>query len=203
MSIDLHYIILLWLLFSLWKIGCESFYTCFLNTKTFIFYTQKLVPNQNIFPNIHFLLSRFIYIVNLQSSIINWCTFPKAQFWDRYASSMDTVGSSSQAGWSVGRGLPHPIQTGPLYNGFQFSFPGVKQPGHGVDHIRPFCAKHKERVELCLYYPSGPSWLVIGWTAPYFIGIVAESRGLKSFKFNNYTFLGFVIKTVKYTYWCV
>jgi hypothetical protein len=41
------------------------------------------------------------------------------------------------------------------------SFPGVKRPGRGVDHTPPSSAEVKERVELYLYSPSGPSWLVL------------------------------------------
>jgi len=37
------------------------------------------------------------------------------------------------------------------------SFPGVKRAGPGVDHSR---AEVKERVELYLYSPSGPSYLL-------------------------------------------
>jgi len=44
------------------------------------------------------------------------------------------------------------------------SFPGVKRSGRGVDHPPPSSAEVKERVELYLYSPSGPSWPVIGWT---------------------------------------
>jgi hypothetical protein len=36
------------------------------------------------------------------------------------------------------------------------SFPGVKRPGHGIDHPRPSYAKVKERIELYLYSPYGP-----------------------------------------------
>jgi len=50
----------------------------------------------------------------------------------------------------------------PLYNGHQVSFPGVKRPGHGVDHPSPSSIEVKERVELRLYSPSGPSWPVYG-----------------------------------------
>jgi hypothetical protein len=44
------------------------------------------------------------------------------------------------------------------------SFPGVKRPGRGVDHPPPSCAEVKEKVELNLYSPSGPSWPVLGRT---------------------------------------
>jgi len=46
------------------------------------------------------------------------------------------------------------------------SFPGVKRPGRGVDHPPPSSAEVKERVELYLYPPFGPSWPVIGLTVP-------------------------------------
>jgi hypothetical protein len=42
------------------------------------------------------------------------------------------------------------------------SFPGVQQPGRGVDHPPPFRAEVKESVELYVYSPPGPSWPVIG-----------------------------------------
>jgi len=43
-----------------------------------------------------------------------------------------------------------------------WSFLGVKQPRQGVDQQPPSNAKVKERVELYLYSPSGPSWPVTG-----------------------------------------
>ena len=46
------------------------------------------------------------------------------------------------------------------------SFPGVKRAGHGVDHPPPSGAEVKERVELYLYSPFGPSWPVLGWSLP-------------------------------------
>jgi hypothetical protein len=42
------------------------------------------------------------------------------------------------------------------------SFPVVKRPGRGVDHLSSSSAEVKERVELYLYSPSGPSWSVMG-----------------------------------------
>ena len=44
------------------------------------------------------------------------------------------------------------------------SFPGVKRQGRGADHPPPTSAEVKERVELYLYSPFGPSWPVIGKT---------------------------------------
>jgi hypothetical protein len=39
---------------------------------------------------------------------------------------------------------------------------GVKRPGRGVDHPPPSSDEIKERVDLYLYSPSGPSWPVLG-----------------------------------------
>jgi hypothetical protein len=39
---------------------------------------------------------------------------------------------------------------------------GVKRPGRGVDHPPPPSDEFKQRVELNLYSPSGPSWPVLG-----------------------------------------
>jgi len=55
-----------------------------------------------------------------------------------------------------------PLQTGPgahpaFYTMSTRSFPEVKRPARGVNHP-PSSAKVKERVELYLYSPSGPSW---------------------------------------------
>jgi len=44
-----------------------------------------------------------------------------------------------------------------LYNGHWVSFPGLKQPGCGIDHQSSSGAKVKERVELYLCSPSGLS----------------------------------------------
>jgi hypothetical protein len=53
-----------------------------------------------------------------------------------------------------------------LYNGYRVSFPGVKLPEYGVNHPPPSNAEIKERVELYLYSPCGPSWPVLGRTLP-------------------------------------
>jgi len=47
--------------------------------------------------------------------------------------------------------------------------PGVKRPGHGVDRPPPSSAEVKERVQLYLYSPSGPSWSVLEQTLPFIL----------------------------------
>jgi len=42
------------------------------------------------------------------------------------------------------------------------SFPGVKPPGHGIDHPPPPSAEVKGSIEIYFYSPSGPSWPVLG-----------------------------------------
>jgi hypothetical protein len=71
----------------------------------------------------------------------------------------------------VGARFSPPVQTGPgaypaSYPMGTGSFPGVKRQGRGVDHPLPSSAEVKERVELYLYSPYGPSWPVLGWTLP-------------------------------------
>jgi len=71
-----------------------------------------------------------------------------------------------------------------LYIGYLFTFSVVKRPGGGVDHPPTSTAEVKERVELYLYSPSGPSWPVIGWPLPlplplplYVIFVLTYFRG--------------------------
>jgi len=59
-----------------------------------------------------------------------------------------------------------PVQTGPGAHQASYamgagSFPGLKRPGRGVDHPTPYSAEVKERVDLHIYSPSGPSWPVL------------------------------------------
>jgi hypothetical protein len=45
-------------------------------------------------------------------------------------------------------------------------FLGVKRLGYDADHPPTSSAEVKERVELYLYSPSGPSWPVLGLNLP-------------------------------------
>jgi hypothetical protein len=53
-----------------------------------------------------------------------------------------------------------------LYNGYRV-IPGGKVAGAWRWPSTPSSAKVKERVQLYLYSPSGPSWPVPGWTLPF------------------------------------
>ena len=60
--------------------------------------------------------------------------------------------------------------------------------GHGVDHPSPYSAEVKERVQLYAYFPSVPSWQVIGWNLSFYI-ITTVFEGLKITTLNRYTII--------------
>jgi hypothetical protein len=68
-----------------------------------------------------------------------------------------------------------------LCYGYRFSFPGVKRPGRGVEHPPPSSSEIKERVQLYPYFPSGPSWQVIGWTLR-FNGVMSHPGSMLRFE---------------------
>jgi len=80
-------------------------------------------------------------------------------------------GPNSGEGWGPNSGegkifcaCPAPPWGPPslLYNQYQVSFPGVKQPGCGLDHPPPLSStKVNGKVELYLYSHFGPSWPVL------------------------------------------
>jgi hypothetical protein len=57
-----------------------------------------------------------------------------------------------------------------LYNGYRLSFLEVQRLQHAFDHPPPSSAEVKERVELYLYFLSGPSWPVLRRTLPFYRG---------------------------------
>ena len=82
------------------------------------------------------------------------------------ATSYELDGLGIESRW--GRDIPHPSRTGLLAHPASCtmgtgSFPGVKRPGHGVNHPPLSSPEVKERVELYVYSLSVPSWQVIWW----------------------------------------
>jgi hypothetical protein len=92
---------------------------------------------------------------------------------------LPSVGRGSSVGIATRYGLDGPggripvgarysasVQTGPrvhpaFYTRGTGSYPGVTRPGRAVDHPPTSNAEVKERVELYLYSPTGPSWPVL------------------------------------------
>jgi hypothetical protein len=72
------------------------------------------------------------------------------------ATSCGLDGPEIQSRW--GRHFPHPSKPA---RHLTASFLRVKRPRRGVNHPPPSTAEVKERVELCLYFPSEPSWPVL------------------------------------------
>ena len=92
-------------------------------------------------------------------------TFPSVPF--RVSDSV--VGVATATGWTDWGSNPGGLfRTAPdrpwgplsLYSGYRVSFLEVKPSERGVYHPTPSSAEVKERVELYLYSPSGPSWPV-------------------------------------------
>jgi hypothetical protein len=77
----------------------------------------------------------------------------------------------SKSGIPVGQDFLHSsrVVLGPIQPVVQWApdlFPESKQAGHCVNNPPQSSPKVKERVELYLYFPSGPSWPVLGWSSP-------------------------------------
>ena len=87
----------------------------------------------------------------------------------RYSDLLRTGRSGDRI--SVGARFSGPVQTLPgahpaSYKMGTGSFPRVRRPGLGVDHPPTSSAEVKERVELYLYSPFGPSWPVVRCSLP-------------------------------------
>ena len=76
-----------------------------------------------------------------------------------------TIRGSNSGGGEIFRTRPDRSWGPPnlLYNGYRV-FPGGKATGAWRSPPTPSSAEVKERVELYVYSPSGPSWPVLGWT---------------------------------------
>jgi len=76
---------------------------------------------------------------------------------------LDGLGIKSQWGARLSAPLPTSRGAHPACNAMgSRSFLGVKQPGHAIDHSFPSSTEVKERMELYLYSPIGPSWPILG-----------------------------------------
>ena len=53
-----------------------------------------------------------------------------------------------------------------LYNGYRVFYLVMKRPGRDIDHLPPSTAEVKERLDLHINFPSGPSLPVFGRTLP-------------------------------------
>jgi hypothetical protein len=131
-----------------------------------------------------------------------WRRLHNAELHTLYSSSNTTVYRDSSVGVANRYGLDSPgmesrwgriFRTRPdrpwgppslLYNGYRVSFPGVKRPRRGVDHQPSSSARVKERVQLCLYSPSGPSWPILGRTWPL------PSNTIMMIKWNQFRWTG-------------
>jgi len=83
------------------------------------------------------------------------------------------VGRESSVGIANGYGLDGPVRRGRdfpdrpegppslLYSGYRVSFLEVKRPGLGVGHP-PSSVEVKDRGEVYLDFPCGPSWPLLG-----------------------------------------
>jgi hypothetical protein len=69
-----------------------------------------------------------------------------------------------------------PVQVGPGAHPASCFFSRVKSQGPGVNHPPPFRDEVKERGELYHYFPSGPSWHVLGWTLPFMLEVFGPTR---------------------------
>jgi len=85
--------------------------------------------------------------------------------WVRIATRYGPDGPVIESRWQAK--LSAHVQTGPGAHPTSCIFPGGKSDRRVALtthlHLRPV----KERVQIYLYSPSGPSWQVIGWYLPY------------------------------------
>ena len=80
--------------------------------------------------------------------------------------SLRTGRSGIESQWGAAR-FSASVQTDPVaypasYTIGTGSFPVVQAPGRGADFPPPSSAEVEERVVLYFYFPSGPSWPVLG-----------------------------------------
>ena len=77
-------------------------------------------------------------------------------------------GPGNKSRWEIFRNCPDRPWGPPslLYSGYLVSFLRAKRSERGVDHPLPSSAEVKESVKAYFYFPSGPSWPLLGLTLP-------------------------------------
>jgi hypothetical protein len=113
----------------------------------------------------------YIYIVHVDANIYIYIyIYIYNSIVGRYSDSLHAGRSGDRI--PVGATFSASVQTGPGAHPASYTmgtgslYRGVKRPGSGVDHPPSSSARVKERVELYLYSPSGPSWAVLGRALP-------------------------------------
>jgi hypothetical protein len=114
-----------------------------------------------LFSKFHFLF-RLVSRIKIQSATLRKAGIAQSVY--RLARVWTVRGSNPSGGEILGTSPDR--SWGPpslLYNGYRV-FHGGKAAGERRWPPTPSSAEDKERVELYLYSPSGPSWPVLGWT---------------------------------------
>jgi hypothetical protein len=77
----------------------------------------------------------------------------------RYGMDSPGIEKKNPCGGEIFRTRPDRpwVQFSLPHNGYRVFFPGVKRPGRGVNYPPPSSTEVKEKVELYLYSPFGPS----------------------------------------------
>ena len=120
-------------------------------------------------------------VVTLQTTLSISCSEP--WYLSRYSDSLWAGRSGERI--PVGARYSAPVQNGSgaypaSYTMGTGSFPGMKRPGCGVDHLPSSSAEVKERVEFYLYSTSGSSWPVIRWILPLPLLSIPSGSSLNS-----------------------
>jgi hypothetical protein len=113
--------------------------------------------------NIH--VERSVFYIDIYLNIYFLIYFCGPRWRSRYSDLLRAEPSGDRI--PVGARFSAPVQIGPGAQPASCKWVRVcstllTQPGHGVVHPPLSSAEVKERVDLYLYSPSGPSWPVLG-----------------------------------------
>ena len=123
--------------------------------------------------------------INLCHVIIMWYGDSSVSIATRYR--LDGPGIKSRWRVEIFRTPPYRLRAHPTSSTMKIgAFPRVKRPKLGAHHPSPSNAEFKERAELYLYFPSGPSWPLIGRNLPLPLPVIMTD----SFRFHRYEYFG-------------